>query len=218
MSIVFQSGRSLRSMVGIAIAFCCLVVSFASRGSAQSLPVKAAGAGVRFAIADFDGDSRPDLATVQVGKISASQARYWIHFELSAGARQFIDVTAPVGGLEIAPRDVNGDDNLDLVVTTAWLNRPVAVLLNDGHGNFTRQDTGAYSGMTWRFDAGWSENTGRVRDASAELVQHEGADQSGCGLRAAQPESSRIRRSYTQSAASGPKFLVFGRAPPRFAV
>jgi len=218
MSLFSQSGRSPRSVVGIAIAFCCLIVSLASRGRAESLPAKAASAGVRFAIADFDGDSRPDLATVQVGKISASQARYWIHFELSAGTRQLIDVTAPVGGLEIAPRDVNGDDNLDLVVTTAWLNRPVAVLLNDGHGNFTFQNASAYSGMTWRFDVGWSGGVGRVCDIPAELLQHENADQSGCDPRAAQPESSRSLCSQARVVVSFPAFLVFGRAPPRFAV
>jgi hypothetical protein len=218
MSIVFQSWRLPRSIAGIALALCCLIVGLASRGSAQSLPAKASGAGVRFAIADFDGDSRPDLATVQVGKISASQARYWIHFELSAGARQLIDVTAPVGGVEIAPRDVNGDDILDLVVTTAWLNRPVAVLLNDGHGNFTYQDASAYSGMTWRFATRLSGDVERVRDTSAESVQHENADQRGRDSRVAHTASSRILCSRTRFLASCPKFLVFGRAPPRLAV
>ena len=64
---------------------------------------------------------------------------------MSAGARQTIGVNAPVGGLEIASRDVNGDNIIDLVVSTAWLKSPVAVLVNDGHGNFTIRDPAAFS-------------------------------------------------------------------------
>jgi hypothetical protein len=48
--------------------------------------------------------------------------------------------------LEIASREVNGDNIIDLVVSTAWLKSPVAVLVNDGHGNFTIRDPAAFSG------------------------------------------------------------------------
>jgi hypothetical protein len=64
---------------------------------------------------------------------------------MSAGARQMIGVNGPVGGLEIASRDVNGDNIIDLVVSAAWLKSPVAVLVNDGHGNFTIRDPAAFS-------------------------------------------------------------------------
>jgi hypothetical protein len=56
-----------------------------------------------------------------------------------------IGVNGPVGGLEIASRDVNGDNIVDLVVSAAWLKSPVAVLVNDGHGNFTVHDPIAFS-------------------------------------------------------------------------
>ena len=87
-----------------------------------------------FAIADFDGDNQPDFATVQLGRV---EGRYSIGFQLSTGSRQSIVITAPVGGLQVTLRDVNGDNSLDLVVTTDWLRKPVAVLLNDGHGHFS---------------------------------------------------------------------------------
>jgi len=41
-------------------------------------------------------------------------------------------------------RDVNGDDAMDLVVTTAMDSHFVAVLLNDGHGKFTLAKPGAF--------------------------------------------------------------------------
>lgn len=134
----------------IVLLLFCAVFCFGTRGtglSSERVGVFAHGAATatHFAIADFDGDNRPDLATVETGLIGASHARYWIGFRMSAGARQTIGVNAPVGGLEIDSRDVNGDNIIDLVVSTAWLKSPVAVLVNDGHGNFTVRDPAAFS-------------------------------------------------------------------------
>ena len=133
----------------IVLLLFCAVFCFGTRGtglSAHKVGTFAHGAAAtHFAIADFDGDNRPDLATVETGLIGASHARYWIGFRMSAGARQTIGVNAPVGGLEIASRDVNGDNIIDLVVSTAWLKSPVAVLVNDGHGHFTIHDPAAFS-------------------------------------------------------------------------
>jgi len=42
---------------------------------------------------------------------------YRVRFELSSGRSQNIDITAPVGGLDISSRDVNGDDFTDVIVT-----------------------------------------------------------------------------------------------------
>ena len=134
----------------IVVLLFCAIFCFGTRGTGlttQRVGAFAHGtaAGTHFAIADFDGDNRPDVATVETGLIGTSHARYWIGFRMSAGARQTIGVNAPVGGLEIASRDVNGDNIIDLVVSTAWLKSPVAVLVNDGHGNFTIRDPAAFS-------------------------------------------------------------------------
>ena len=133
----------------IVLLLLCAVFCFGTRGTGlntQKAVAFAHGAtSAHFAIADFDGDSRPDLATVETGLIGASHARYWIGFRMSAGSRQMIGVNGPVGGLEIASRDVNGDNFIDLVVSAAWLKSPIAVLVNDGHGNFTVRDPAAFS-------------------------------------------------------------------------
>jgi len=125
----------------LALCFLALTAAAGTKGATEVLSQSGAG----FAIADFDGDLRPDLATVEAGRTSASESRYWIHFELSTGTKQAVAVRAPVGGIQLSSRDVNGDNVVDLVVSTNWLNQPVAVLLNDGHGNFTVEDPARFA-------------------------------------------------------------------------
>ena len=100
--------------------------------------------GLSFSIADFDGDSKPDLATVQNGTSDSVHTNYRIQLQLSAVGLQSFQIAGPLGGLRIVSRDVNGDNAPDLVLTTAWLRQPVAILLNDGRGNFSRLDPGAW--------------------------------------------------------------------------
>lgn len=103
-------------------------------------PVSSKLPGPSFAIADFDGDLHPDLASVEVASINSRHTIYSIQLRLTAVGRQVIRVAAPSGGLQILARDVNGDHAIDLVLATAALGEPVAVLLNDGHGGFKQAD------------------------------------------------------------------------------
>ena len=97
------------------------------------------------AMADFTGDTHPDLATVEMDWSSFSSPHYWIEIQLTEGGRQLLSLTAPFGGLLITPRDVTGDGNLDLVVRSAKSYAPVAVFLNDGSGHYSRADIAAFA-------------------------------------------------------------------------
>jgi hypothetical protein len=157
--------RDALAPLGILSKFWCLLVlasivaGGAPRADAQSTPAISAGPALPFAFSDFDRDLHPDLAVVQVGRSDHSSTDYWVQFQLTAAAPQAILVVAPTGGLQIAARDVNGDQFPDLVLTTAWLERPVAILLNDGHGRFSRVDPAAFpkafssSKTNWRCSA-----------------------------------------------------------------
>jgi hypothetical protein len=129
-------------------------------------PIPSAGPGLPFAIADFDGDSRPDLASVWAGPSDFTNTEYWIQLQLSAAGRQSIRLVAPVGGLQIAARDVNGDASLDLIVSTALSNRPVAVYLNDGHGGFTHAEPASYPQAFRESETNWTSVLHQVTDAA----------------------------------------------------
>ena len=160
--------------VRLALALLCFVGSAGSAHAAstdpQSWPPTSTQVTSQFAIADFDGDNRPDLATVQAGVSSSWDAHYWIAFQLSSGPRQTLGITAPNGGLHITSRDVNGDDFLDVVVTTAWTNRPVAVLLNDGQGNFRASSPSAFPRAFTTSEKSWICITDEIKDAVALLL------------------------------------------------
>ena len=102
------------------------------------------GLDLGFAMADFTGDSHPDLATVELNKLDSANAQYLIQIRLTEGGDQFLRLTAPFGGVLIAPQDVTGDGNLDLVIRLARSRVPVAVFLNDGHGHFFAADPNAF--------------------------------------------------------------------------
>jgi hypothetical protein len=146
----------------------CVLLTLAGRGSATpALPAQVA---THFAIADFDGDSRPDLASVHVGQGNSRNTRYWIAFHLTGGPAQTVGLTAPTGGLQITSRDVNGDTFPDVIVTTAWTNKPVAILLNDGLGNFTASNPSQFQSAFTASKTSWTLGADEIRDATAILL------------------------------------------------
>lgn len=191
---------------------------YAAPDGPQSRPVSSARVTSQFAIADFDGDSKPDLATVQAGQGDSWNTRYWIAFQLSTGSRQTLGITAPTGGLQITSRDVNGDTFVDVIVTTTWTKRPVAVLLNDGWGNFTPSDPSVFPGAFQTSEKFWTLTTDEVRDASAALCSRYFSGDYEEGSRDfSPPDETRLPITCSsQFVALSTVVSFFGRAPPSF--
>lgn len=133
-----------------------LVAGAAPRTDAQITTLISDGSNLRFVYSDFDGDLRPDLAVVQAGRSDLSFTDYWVQFQLTTARPQAIRVVAPTGGLQMVTSDVNGDHVPDLVLTTTWSNQAVAVLLNEGHGSFSRIDPSTYPAAFRASKANWS--------------------------------------------------------------
>jgi hypothetical protein len=98
-------------------------------------------------MADFTGDTHPDLATLELDRIDAAHAHYSIEIQLTEGRSQTVTLTAPFGGLTITAMDVTGDGNLDLVIHAATSRSLVAVLLNDGTGHFDNANNVAFAAL-----------------------------------------------------------------------
>lgn len=126
--------------------------------------------GASFAIADFDGDRLPDMATVETGPSESAQTRYWIQFAFGRGVRTGVTVSGPTGGLQIASQDVNGDSFLDLIVSTELANEPVAVLLNDGAGNFRLADVSKFGRTIWESRVEWRTDSTCPEQSGSALV------------------------------------------------
>lgn len=215
-----------RSLAGPRMAFLlsCALVGLLSVTQATASPGDVPGspppAIKQFTINDFDGDKLPDLASVRLGQNGSRNARYLIDFHLTSGLPQSIGITAPAGGLQLTSRDVNGDTYPDVVITTYWTNQPVAVLLNDGRGNFTRSSPSAFSAALATSECCRFSRPGDIKDATAALLSR---------YVPGECEASSIALS-CQAAAGRPvisAFLLadlsnsesfFGRAPPSIAL
>jgi len=84
----------------------------------------------QFAIADFDGDRQPDLALIRATSDGSPTSQYSVDFNFSGGHKPTICFVGPAGGMQISPRDVNGDKFADLVVTSLLDSKFVVIFLN----------------------------------------------------------------------------------------
>ena len=115
-----------------------------------------------FAIANLDGDALPDLASIEMDRANGASTSYRIRIQLSAWPESAIGIVGPLGGLRISAADVNGDDQIDLVVRTEQKSTLIAVLLNEGSGHFRVAEPASYPELA-------REATNFVHEKSAEI-------------------------------------------------
>ena len=156
---------------------------------------------------------------VEVQKSSSSRiTQYSIRFQLTAGISQVFGVTAPSGGLQIVARDLNGDNALDVLVTTSLQHEQVAVLLNDGHGKFRLADASDFPAAIQENGRRWNSGTILLCDSSALIRIEYPAGELGCESKFDGPQSyfKSARPFDSQGSAKPSLFSLLGRAPPSF--
>jgi hypothetical protein len=153
----------LRSTIALwaAVVMYCAIAS----ASAPGIPVLPGatishGLVTPWVVADLDGDHRPDLANSNPTGVNVQGFQYRVEFQLSSGlaSEAFTVSTSNHLGLNIVPRDVDGDHDLDLVITSGALREPVGIWLNDGKGGFSQADASLYpvedrTENIWQFQA-----------------------------------------------------------------
>jgi hypothetical protein len=224
MFFLIRENLGAASAAGKTLLILCLVAGVSCRAdaagnSSRHMPVSSQGSSSNFTIADFDGDQKPDLATVEIQKSSSSRTtRYSIRFQLTAGIAQVFGVTAPSGGLQIVARDVNGDNTLDVLVTTVLQHEQVAVLLNDGHGKFRLADASEFPAALRENSRRWNSGAIPLCDSSALVRVEYPAGELDRESKFDDPQSYfvRTRTAVRQRSIRVSLFSLLGRAPPAF--
>jgi hypothetical protein len=198
----------------LAFLFFCFPGATNAR-NVPSSPPDSVGPGLQFTIGDFDGDQKLDRIGVQVGESNSSGTKYWIDLQLSGSGAQSIAVNAATDGIQIAAQDVNGDHSLDLVLTTTWLHQPVAILLNDGHGVFTRITPAAFPGAFRRLSPVWtSPNETEQAPIADSLSSRLHLDAARVRLQDLSPRAERAEAARDGFSANPIHISTSGRAPP----
>lgn len=96
----------------------------------------------RCIFADFDGDREQDIAYTSASAHNRGLRSVTVHLAQS-GQKQVVDLAAWPAATSVFSRDVDGDQDRDLVLAIGP-QRPVAVFLNDGAGSFYFDSDEAY--------------------------------------------------------------------------
>jgi len=100
--------------------------------------------------ADLDGDKRADTVDVRLQSSGPAGLTYALNFTVSgssAGTSKLIVVKR--WGIDVIPRDVDGDHDLDLVIESLATHEAVAVLVNDGNGGFAAAEASLFPSALW---------------------------------------------------------------------
>jgi len=125
-----------------------------------------------WSFSDLDGDQQSDRVRSTAVGPDGLEYRYNIEFEMSTGRNtQPISIlSGDAWGLQIASRDVDGDHDMDLVVTGGTPRRPLGIWTNDGDGNFTGAGVQQFSPSVWVDGISFHSVTPRTPDDAADIL------------------------------------------------
>ena len=136
------------SLLAIFAVSVCGYAATAVDGSSAIPPLTQIDArGLGWAIGDLDGDRKIDIAqSREIGR-SGTGHLYGVELKLSqAGRLRSFTFSNPDDlGVSVAAVDVDGDHDLDLVVSGRLIGQRIGVWINDGKGNFSQDLHGRHS-------------------------------------------------------------------------
>ncbi len=106
-------------------------------------------------LADFNGDQQPDFASARLANRHGQEYAHEVSVRLGSAQTSF-RFRSHTAKIELSARDVDGDEDRDIVVLEAHSKQPLGVWLNDGAGSFEegdlakfRRSIGDASGPVW---------------------------------------------------------------------
>jgi hypothetical protein len=126
------------------------------RDAAQGQPTSEPQSSIRFyafesggLLADLDGDHEPDLADSQRLARTKDGYFYQVRLLLSSDApSSFTVFTDNALGLKITALDIDGDDDVDLIIFDRFFSQQIGIWLNDGKGRFVKSLPGRFSSIS----------------------------------------------------------------------
>jgi hypothetical protein len=161
-------------------------------------------------MADFDGDHKPDLATL--GSNSEDNSPF---IEVQLGTTNFPVFTLLIrgSGNRLRARDLDGDNDRDLVLETA-LRVPLAVWINDGAGNFQQGNLESFRFQLSHDDPTSLGSYGRPLLPHGAECPRRNAALSSLLERAPEPAGARLLATPQTSPAAPNHFDIWTRGPP----
>ena len=131
-----------------------------------------------WALSDFDGDSKVDLATTGLGRGDGRGYAHEVRIDLSAFPETSFTFRSHSASVQLSAWDIDGDHDRDILILESSTLEPVGIWLNDGAGHFREGDladfrdaldrrlgtslTSASPGSGWCWQS-WSSGSSRPR-------------------------------------------------------
>ena len=149
----------VRLLLFLLIAGSALKLAAAALNSSEPPFLPDAPSSSGWVLADLNGDQNVDLATARSGGHDANGYAQEVRITLGAFRQTSFHFLSPGATVELSTRDVDGDDDGDLIVFEPLSSQPIGVWLNDGAGSF-------HEGRLADFQKLWSTQPGPAWRAS----------------------------------------------------
>jgi hypothetical protein len=158
--------RAARRVSAVCLLASCFV--FAASARTYQLPANAAES-PGWVLTDLDGDRIADLATASLGVRDGRDYVHQIDIELTGFPASSFLMRGSSSSIRLSFRDIDGDDDRDLIVFEPGSVLPLGLWLNDGAGHFTQANVKDYLGALGKPDTRSFDSGRAPTDASAGL-------------------------------------------------
>jgi hypothetical protein len=132
--------------------------------------------GGAFAIADFDGDNKPDGAVVVDAGLLRNQRLLRIELHFTGRVNSSFAFESSASNHTVAAWDVDNDNDIDIVVARGPSRRGLGIWLNDGKGGFHQGRTEDFPSAAAPCSERLRSPGGRTENPVVSLPQERGSE------------------------------------------